>query len=129
MDACAIVKVELFQSDQLQFQIVLIYFHELNKRVQRADVDFDGTINRRVVVVHTQGIRITPIFSDRGININGTFMNSSPDGTLLVACLRNRNNEIQIVAVVAYRAKRRKFGHLLEMIKRSAFLTLIATMS
>nr|CCA23727.1 putative protein [Albugo laibachii Nc14] len=98
-DACAIVKSELFQSDRLQFQLILSYIHEMNKRRHRADIDFDGTTIRRVVVVYRQGIQAASEFSDRGLNMDGTFMKHSSGGTFLVACLRNSNNEIHIVAV------------------------------
>nr|CCA20767.1 AlNc14C103G6099 [Albugo laibachii Nc14] len=98
-DACAIVKSELFQSDRLQFQLILSYIHEMNKRRYRADIDFDGTTIRRVVVVYWQGIQATSEYSHRGPNMDGTFMKHSSGGTFLVACLRNSNNEIHIVAV------------------------------
>nr|CCA21076.1 AlNc14C111G6394 [Albugo laibachii Nc14] len=71
----------------------------MNNRHHRADIDFDGTTIRRVVVVYRQGIQAASEFSDRGLNMDGTFMKHSSGGTLLVACLRNSNNEIQIVAV------------------------------
>ena len=93
------MKSELFQSDRLQFQLIFSYIHGLNKRCHRADIDFDGTTIRRVVVVHRQVIQAASEFSDRGLNMDGTYMKHSSGATLLVACLRNSNNEIQIVAV------------------------------
>ena len=38
-------------------------------------------------------------FADRGINLDGTFIDNKYAGVLLVACCKNSNNEIQIVAV------------------------------
>nr|CCA21038.1 AlNc14C110G6356 [Albugo laibachii Nc14] len=47
-DACAIGESKLFQSDRLQFQLILSYIHEMNKCRHRADIDFDGTAIRLV---------------------------------------------------------------------------------
>lgn len=125
-DACAIVKAELFESDRLQFQLIISYVQELIKRGHKADVDLDGTTIRRVVVVYRQGIQVTSVFADRGLNMDGTFMKHSLGGTLLVACLRNSNSEIQIVAVAWVSGETKDnwswfLDHLLKAITRPAF--------
>nr|CCA18936.1 AlNc14C60G4399 [Albugo laibachii Nc14] len=86
-DACAIVKSELFQPDWLQFHLILSNVHEMNKRGHRAEIDFDGTTIRHVVLVYLRAILVTSDFFDRVLNMDGMFMKHSSEGTLLVACL------------------------------------------
>nr|CCA27928.1 PREDICTED: hypothetical protein [Albugo laibachii Nc14] len=59
--------------------------------------------------------------------MDGTFMKHSPGGTLLVACLRNSNNEIQIVSVTWVPGETKEnwswfLDHLLKTITRPAFI-------
>ena len=126
-DAYAIVKSELFQLDRLQLQLILSYVHEVNKRGHKADIYFVSTTIRRVVVVYRQDIKATSEFSDRGLNMDGTFMKHSSGGTLLVACLRNSNNKIQIVDVASVWGETKEdwswlLDHLLKTITRPAFI-------
>ena len=53
----------------------------------------------RAVIVYKPGIHVLREFADRGINLDGTFMKHKYGEVLLVACCKNSDNEIQIVAV------------------------------
>lgn len=97
--ACRQLKAELFQKDSEQYQYIHSYVHELNKAGHMADLEVHSDKILRVVVVYKQGIQVVREFADRGINLDGTFMKHNTGGALLVACLKNSNNEIQIVAV------------------------------
>lgn len=99
VDVCNGLKASMFASDRSQYQLILSYVHELNKRGHKADIDLRANVISRVVVVFRQGIHAASVFADRGLCLDGTFMKQELGGTLLVACLRNSNNEIQIVSI------------------------------
>jgi hypothetical protein len=99
VDVCNRLKKEIFESDRSQYQLMLSYIHELNKRGHNADIDIRSNVIARLAIVFKQGIQAANVFADRGLCLDGTFMKHEPGGTLLVACLRNSNNEIQIVGV------------------------------
>ena len=116
---------ELFHSNQLQFQLVLSYVHELNKYGHTADIDFQSTIICHVIVIYRQGIQVMSVFSERGFNMVGAFVKHSSWGNILVACLRNCNNEIQIVSVTWVSGEKKNnwsrfFEHLTKVITRPA---------
>lgn len=97
--ACRQLKAKLFDADNVQYQYIASYVNEMNKGGHKAEIEVQDNTILRVVVVYRQGIEAARSFADRGINLDGTFMKYSAGGALLVACLKNSNNEIQIVSV------------------------------
>ena len=49
----------------------------------------------QVVIIYKPGIQLLREFANRGINLDGTFMNHN-NGVLLVGCRKISNNEIQL---------------------------------
>lgn len=98
-DACDRLKKSFFDSDRSQFQLMLSYVHEMNKRGHKADLELRENTVGRVVVIYRQGVQVVREYADRGFSVDGTFMRHEFGGTLLVACLLNSNREIQIVGV------------------------------
>ena len=99
VDVCNRLKAKLFEEDRLQYQLIESYVDQLIHHGHRALLELNDKVVSRVVVVYKQGVQVLGVFADRGISIDGTFMKHELRGTLLVACLRNSNNEIQVVAV------------------------------
>jgi hypothetical protein len=93
------LKAELFHQDSEQYQYIHSYVHEMNACGHTANLEVREDKIVRVNIVYKQGIQAVREFSDRGINLDGTFMKHEAGGALLVACLKNSNNEIQIVSV------------------------------
>lgn len=99
VEACNRLKKTLFEADRTQYQLILSYTHEMNKRGHKADITLSSNVISRVIVVYKQGIQAASVFAERGFSVDGTFMKHEHGGTLLVACFLNSNGEIQIVAV------------------------------
>nr|CCA27099.1 transposon protein putative [Albugo laibachii Nc14] len=102
--------------------------HAVNFEI--GDFVLSGNVTRRgnKLILHGKGpYRVVATINGWTINMDGTFMKHSSGGTLLVACLRNSNNDIQIVAVAWVSGETKEnwswfLDHLLKTITRPAFI-------
>ncbi|CCI11668.1 unnamed protein product [Albugo candida] len=88
VDACIRLKSQLFDEDRTQYQFILSYVHEMNKRGHKADITLREDKTFRVVIVYNPGIHVLSEFANRGINLDGTFMKHKYGGVLLVTCCK-----------------------------------------
>ena len=52
-----------------------------------------------LVITYWEGIQAFQVYDVRGLQLVATFIKNSIGGTLLVACVKNRNNNIMIVSI------------------------------
>ena len=99
VDACIRLKAQLFDEDRTQYQFILSYVLEMNKRGHKADTELREDKICRVVIVYKPGIHVLHEFADRGINLDDTFMKHRYGGAFLSLAVKKCNNEIRIAVV------------------------------
>jgi hypothetical protein len=56
-----------------------------------------GTFDK-LGIIYREGIKAFHHYSFSGISVDGTFLKNMVGGILLIACFRNGNKELQIIA-------------------------------
>jgi MULE transposase domain/SWIM zinc finger len=94
------LKRQAFASDSEQFKFLESYVESLNRNGNQAVLERDtANIFQRMAVAYWQGIQAFGVYSMRGLQLDATFIKNSIGGTLLVACLKDGNNNIMVVAI------------------------------
>ncbi|CEG38615.1 mudra protein [Plasmopara halstedii] len=82
-----------------QYALLLSYVEALKENGHKAKLEVADGIFKRLCIIYREGIQTFPFYAACGISIDGTFMKTTVGGTLLVACFRNGNGEIQIIGI------------------------------
>ena len=92
------LKAQLVESDSSQYGYLRSYTAILNTKSHCAVLEEDGRVFQRVVVIYWPGIQAFGIYRERGLQLDGTFIKCSTGGTLLIACFKDGNYNIFIIA-------------------------------
>lgn len=89
-----------FGSEKEQYGLIRSYVEGMIEKGHYGNLEqgTDGRFNR-VVIVYREGIQAFSQYAMRGLQLDGTFLKSASGGVLLVACFRDGNNNIRMVAV------------------------------
>lgn len=90
---------EFYGDDYSQYPCVPSYIETLKDRGHRACCEVVDGEFVRLAIVYREGIQAFSQYANRGLSIDGTFLKTLTGGTLLVACCRNGNLELQIVGI------------------------------
>jgi hypothetical protein len=94
------LKKEMFADDAIQYDYLESYIKVINNKNHHAVLEKDE-FNRfvRLAIVYWQGIQQFTYYTERGIQLDGTFIKNGVGGILLVACFKDGNNNIRIVGI------------------------------
>uniref|UniRef100_K3WRF0 Transposase MuDR plant domain-containing protein n=1 Tax=Globisporangium ultimum (strain ATCC 200006 / CBS 805.95 / DAOM BR144) TaxID=431595 RepID=K3WRF0_GLOUD len=87
---------EFYGDDYSQYPCIPSYVGALEKNGHKACCEIVAETFSRLAIVYREGIQAFSQYADRGLSIDGTFLETLVGGTLLVACFRNGNMELQI---------------------------------
>lgn len=90
---------EFFGRELEQYKYLPWYLNQLEERHHHCGIDIQDGVFVRLAIVFREGVQAFEHYACRGVAVDGTFLKTSEGGMLLVACFRNGNSEIQIVAV------------------------------
>lgn len=99
VNACNKLVVEMYGTDYTQYHSLPSYIDELIKNGHKATCDVADGVFVRLAILYREGVQSFSHYANRGLSIDGTFLKTSIGGTLLVACFRNGNSELEIVGV------------------------------
>lgn len=90
-----------FESDIRQYGYLKSYAECLVDASHNVQLEVDEETGqfKRLMVLYWQGRQAFEVFHDRGLQLDGTFLKASTGGTLLLACFKDANNCIQILAI------------------------------
>lgn len=89
-----------FGSEADHFRMLPSYVDGLRAKGHFAVLKKDATERfQRLVIVYRESVQAFKLYAMRGLQLDGTFLKSSFGGVLLVACFRDANNNIRILAI------------------------------
>jgi hypothetical protein len=93
------LRKEFFGDDSEQYSFLPSYIKALEERghIGSLCMTESGTFDK-LGIIYREGIKAFHPYSFCGISVDGTFLKNMVGGILLIACFRNGNKEIQIIA-------------------------------
>lgn len=96
---------ELFGSDEDQYNYLPSYCEMLDSKGHLTALSAPSGGFKSIATLYHECVQTFKNYSSRGPVVDGTFLNDTVGGTLLLACLCNGNNEIQIVLAAVVSAE------------------------
>ncbi|KAJ3091073.1 hypothetical protein HDU96_003157, partial [Phlyctochytrium bullatum] len=95
------IKKKIFPNLENQYRMLGHYAQLMEAKGHRVYLEIaDEThVFRRFAVLYAQGLQSFLHFSERGLQLDGTHLRNSLQGTLLVACFKDSNNKINIIGI------------------------------
>jgi hypothetical protein len=94
-----VLKKSHFVEVNEQFRYLDSYKDLMNSKGHFTSLEKNGEFFLRLCVVYREGIEGFNHYVERGMQLDGTFLKNSSGGTLLVACYKDGNNNIKIIAI------------------------------
>jgi hypothetical protein len=94
-----LLQEQMFGNDANQFKLLPSYVQKLNTSGQFAMLESNENKFYRLCVVYREGIQAFSSFYQRGLQLDATFLKSTTQGTLMVACFKDSNNNIRIIGI------------------------------
>nr|CCA19826.1 AlNc14C80G5238 [Albugo laibachii Nc14] len=99
-NACKKLKLESFGDDIQQYRLLPDYVSKLRQNDHDVILEMEDKQFTRMQIVFREGKQVFKSYAQRGLCLAGTFLKNVNGGILLVACVLNGNQQIQIVSVV-----------------------------
>ena len=90
---------QTFLTDIEQYRFLSAYIKALENSGHRTIIECDNNKFLNLAITYWEGMQVFQAYTLRGLQLDATFIKNSIGGTLLVACVKDGNNNIMIVSI------------------------------